>query len=317
MDKKTINYLHDLHFITPEQREHLSRMFSNEVFSLHDELRVLLFAGVLLMIGGAALFALNTINTIGPQLIILLMIVVMSACFVYVMTTRLPYSHAARSGPGFLYDAALVLGCLLIPAVMVYAEYHYALFGEGLEFLPLIAAVILLPLAYRFDSRVVLTVGVVALAASIGLAVAPPALVRKFGVPAIELIAVSVAFGSLLVVVGFATQFGTIKRHFASTYLHLGAHFLFAPALAGIFLRAEKLLFLLLLCFVGGVGTFHAKRTHSFAMMVVVAIYLYVGVSYLVSTVLPERTVQSIYVFVSCSAVVIGLFLFKRTMNEM
>lgn len=317
MDKKTINYLHDLHFITPEQREHLSRMFSSEVFSLHDELRVLLLAGILLIVGGAALFALNTINTIGPQLIILLMIVVMSACFIYVMTTRLPYSHAERSGPGFLYDAALVLGSLLIPVVMGYAEYHYALFGEGLEFLPLIAAVILLPVAYRFDSRIVLTFGVIALAASIGLAVAPPALVRTIGVPAVELIAVSLAFGSLLVVVGFATQFGTIKRHFASTYLHVGAHFLFAPVLAGIFLREEKLVFLLLLCFAGGLGTFYAKRTHSFAMMVVVALYLYVGISYVVSLVLPERTVQSIYVFVSCSAVVIGLFLFKRSINEM
>jgi hypothetical protein len=315
MNIETIQYLHDLHFITREQHERLSRVYSKEVFSLHYELRAAMFVGALLLIAGLGLFAFRNLDTIGHQIIIFTIFAMTSACFVYAGFKAPAYSNDRVAASTIAFDTILVLGCVLFLLLVCYTQFVHLLFGDEWQLAGLIPALVYIPLAYRFDHRGVLVFGIVLLAAAIGLAVAPITLINRGFVPTNDLVSVGFAFGALSIVSGFATNSGNIKRHFASPYIHSGVHFLFLACLAGIVFDQQLLLFLLLLTTLSGCGVFYARRAQSFSVLLVTSLYSYVGVSYVASRIIADTAVQSVYGIVSFIAVLTGLFMFKKSFS--
>jgi hypothetical protein len=161
----------------------------------------------------------------------------------------------------------------------------------------------------------VLSLGIVSLASAIGLLVSPVSLMKRGFIPKSELITVGLAYGALLVVIGVASDYGNIKKHFKSSYIHSGAHFLFIACLAGLVSEEKKLVFLIVLSVLCGFGAFYAKRFHSFSILVIVSVYTYIGVSYLVSRVITDTTVQPIYIGISFLIVVVALLTFRKHLS--
>lgn len=310
MNKESLEYLYQFHFITQEQKERIARVVSNEVFSLHDELRWILWSGAGLFLAGMATFAYSTINTTGQGILIVLLFVLSGTAF-------LSAKHGATTpGSAAASRVSVTIGCILFALAVGFWEYAYAPFGSAWQFVALVCGGVFLAVAYRYDHRGALALGFVGIGLAIGLTVSPLSLMMQGYVVRTELISVGFAYGGLLAVVGSCQQYLNIKKHFTTAFIVGAGHFMFLAALAGLVTDTEKLLFVLIIVVLCYAGTAYARRARSFAALLTSCIYGYLGAAYLVSKAITDPSLQTAYIIVSCAAVMVGLFSFRKTFTE-
>jgi hypothetical protein len=134
------------------------------VFSLHAELRVTLYAGVLLMMSGVAIVLARNLDRIGPLGIVLALALVAAAC-------ALPAVRAVRAGhtPTVAGEYLLLLAVLLGSADLAYAERQFNLLGPLWSWHLLLLAVVHGAIAYALSSPLILAASLTALAGWFGL----------------------------------------------------------------------------------------------------------------------------------------------------
>lgn len=132
-----------------------------EVFSVHPEIRALAWGGAMLVTAAAAILIRNNLERLGPTLIAILIAVAAAAC----------YAWAAwrRKRASVVDDYVLLLAALLLSADLGFLEQQFDVFGAEGQRHFLVLAVAHALVAYLFDSRLVLTLSVSALAAWIGV----------------------------------------------------------------------------------------------------------------------------------------------------
>ncbi|MER3522531.1 MAG: hypothetical protein C4326_00310 [Ignavibacteria bacterium] len=307
-------YLASHHFITPVQRERIARLCSNEVFSLRDELKWTLWAGIMLLIGGIVAYGGHTINTTGQRVLIALLFILAGAAFVSAkpssnaQLTHLPSAQIA--------NAVVTLGGFVLGFALGYWQYAYAPFGSAWEMIGVVVALVCVPIAYWYNLTGALAVGLVGMGIAIAVAVAPLTWIMQGFIPRGDLISVGIAYGGLLVVVGAGLQYFNIYRHFTTTYMHTAAHFMYIAALAGLMTEEEKVLFFLILALLTSAGVWYARKTRAFSVLLTTLVYCYLGIAFVVSSVITEPTLQTIYIILTCAAVMVALFSFRKSFKE-
>ena len=133
-------------------------------FSLHYELRALLYLGITLLATGLDAFVYQHIDSIGHQAIILTIATLVAACFGYAVRHRAPFTWGMAVKTSVGTDYLLLLGCLLFVVLEGYVQYQYQVFGSRYGLATAVPALIFLPLAYWFDHRGMLAMGRTALA---------------------------------------------------------------------------------------------------------------------------------------------------------
>jgi len=134
------------------------------VFSLHGELRVTLYAGVLLVMSGVGIMLARNLERIGPLGIALGIALVAAACAVPAMRAR----RAGRA-PTVAAEYLLLLAVLLGSADLAYAERQFTLLGPLWTWHLLLLAVVHGAIAYAFASPLVLAASLAALAGWFGV----------------------------------------------------------------------------------------------------------------------------------------------------
>jgi len=137
-----------------------------DVFSLHPELRLTLYAGVLLVMAGVGIVLARNLDRIGPLAIVLALLVAAAACAVPAVLSR----RAGRplSVPA---DYLLLLAALLASAALAYAERQFTLLGSLWSWHLLLLAVVHAAVAYAFGSPLVLAAALTSLAGWFGAGV--------------------------------------------------------------------------------------------------------------------------------------------------
>jgi hypothetical protein len=312
MDSNTLNTLQTEGLINEGQHSLLSRIYDRSLFSLHYELKTMLYFGVLLFTSGVGLLVYKNIDTIGHQAIIAALVVLMGICFWYTAAQRPLYSNAEVKSPGTLHEYVLLLGCLLFATIVGYAQYQYAIFGTHWEFSALIPALVFLFVAYAFDHRGVLSLGIAGIASWLGLTVSPVEMLKQDIFSEDRLIITGLAFGAVLCAVALLLDRQGIKKHFTFTSLSLGSHILFISCLAALFTFEADLLFFLLLmaCCAGGI--LYARKEQSFMFLLISCIYGYIGITHVLAGLLREPFSTFLYFIVSCGAIIYFIFNYKR-----
>ncbi len=310
MNKESLEYLYRLHFITREQKERIARVVSNEVFSLHDELRWILWVGAGSLLAGMIAFAYGTINTTGQSILIALLFVLSGTAFLSAQ------HRSTASEPAGASSVYVTIGCILFAVAVGFWEYAYAPFGSAWQLVALVCGGVFLVVAYRYDHRGALGLAFVGIGLAIGLTVSPLSLMMQGYIVRTELISVGFAYGGLLAVIGSFQQYLNIKKHFTSAFMLGAGHFMFVAALAGLVTDSEKLPFVLIILLLCYAGTAYARRARSFAALLTSCIYGYLGAAYLVSKAIADPSLQLAYIIMSCAAVVVGLFSFRKTFTE-
>lgn len=133
-----------------------------DVFSLHAELRFLAWGGVTLIAAGAGVIVTRHLDDIGPLAIGAAIFLASAACYAYAWWKR---SRAAS----LLDDYVLLLGALLLSAGVGLAEHQWHFLGANWQRHFLLLALAHGVAAYLYDSRLVLSLSVAALAAWMGV----------------------------------------------------------------------------------------------------------------------------------------------------
>ena len=286
MPASSDQYLADLQargLLPPEQAAAITADERRRPFSLHYELRALLYLGITLLAGGLGVLVYQNIDTIGHEIIIAAVALLMAACFGYAARHRVAFTWGVAPKTSVGADYLLVLACLLFLVLEGYVQYRYNLFGSRYGLATALPALIFIPLAYRFDHRGVLAMGLSALAAWAGLSAAPLQVFENdFGNASIR--AAALGLGLALVTAGLWSEHQKRKAHFAFTYLLLGCN-LALIALAATMVKAsfddDVLLSLLAAALTVGVCVglyWYARRTLSYWFLVLGAGYGYFAV---------------------------------------
>jgi hypothetical protein len=277
--------------LSSKQLDVLSAIHLKKRFSLHNELRGLIYAGVLLIVLGAGLTVKTYLAQLGHIAIITTLSLCATAALVYCFSRGTSYRHDAVPSPNIGFDYVLLLGCSLYSMDIAYIETQFHLLGDGWDSYLLISAVFFFFLAYRFDNRLVLSFALGTLAAWFGfkLNLFLPNFWDYHRLYAI-------AFGLLALASGLLLQRLNIKRHFLDIYLNFALNFLFIALVSGVFEHGFLSLYFTALGFVDAAVVLYALRERKFLYFVYAVLYGYIAVSHVVTEAL-DSSVSTGWIF--------------------
>ena len=276
--------------LTAKQADALAEFEQQRPVSLHHELRAALYAGILLLTGGLGLLIYEHYEQIGDVAIISGIAGLCAAAFVFAWRNRPPLSPNPVQTRSAFGDYALLTACLLFLSLEGYAQYRFNVFGTRYGLATFLPAVLFLALAYRFDHRGVLGMGLTALASWVGVTVRPLELRLKtnfFDEPT-----VLAAAGLSVVLIGAALvlQKRNIKAHFTEPILVLMGNLLLIALLAGVFnFEGRRWGYAVPLLATSAAFDWLARRKRVFLYQLMGVVYAYIGITYLLFDLLDGR----------------------------
>ena len=277
-----LNELENQGILPAKQRADIAEVEQQRLFSLHWELRAMLYIGILLLSSGLGLLVYDNFDRIGHGALLAAIAVACVGSFVFAWRNRPEWTIDQTKSRSSFGDYALILSCLLFLTLEGYAQYAYNVFGERYGLVTLLPALLFLPLAYRFDHRGVLGMALTALVSWVGVTVRPLELYVKTNF--FNRVTVFSAIGLALVLLGaaFLLDRKRIKPHFTYTYLTLAGNLLMVALLGGLFNFGEIRLWfaagLAVACFVLDA---YARRGGFFVFLLMSVVYGYIGITYL------------------------------------
>ncbi len=195
-----------------------------EVFSLHQELRAAMYAGVALVTGGVGTILARHIDRIGPLAIVLAVALAALVCVVPALRVRRAYQPLPT-----VAEYLLLLAVLLASADLGYAEHQFRLLGPLWSWHLLLLAIFHAWVAYAFRSALVLGASLAALAGWFGVGASFND-VPLFDTPSPEIGARALSCAALMATWRFAdrrrnpaTTFTAVFDHFAMNVAFWGA----------------------------------------------------------------------------------------------
>ncbi len=283
MDLRVFEKLHREDLLSDASFERIKMATTGRLFSVHWELKVLLYLGVSLLSTGLGILIYKNIDTIGHQAILAFIAAVSAGCFYYCYKHKLPFSWNKIPSAGVLSDYLLLLACLTFVSFIAYLQYQYSVFGPHPRIAGFIPLVVLFFCAYYFDHLGVLSLAITNLAAWMGIVVTPLRLLKENDFNSVTIIYTAIALGVLLIAAGELSAPWKRKPHFSFTYLNFGMHVLFIGLLSAMFeFRHTYLLWFLLLGAVAYYCYQMACRQHSFYFILVFTVYSYIALAYIV-----------------------------------
>jgi len=307
--------------ISDESLVKLKAHENSKLFSLHWELKTILYLGILLLSGGLGILVYKNIDTIGHTAILVFIGLLSAGGFLYCFKTKLPFSFTKVAAPNAFFDYVLLLACLCFVTFIGYLQYQYHFFGNRFGLVTFIPMLVLFFSAYYFDHLGILSLAITNLCAWAGIAVTPLRILQDNDFSSNTIIYTGLVMGIGLIVTGMVTRLQQIKPHFAFTYTNFGMHILFVSALAGMFLfSVVYFLWFLLLTGIAFYFYREALRTKSFYFLLVLTLYSYIGLSYVIIRILfftLNTDVGGIYLsFMYFIGTAVGLIFFLIRMNK-
>jgi hypothetical protein len=307
--------LHEEGLISDQSLKRIQNAEKARLFSLHWELRTLLYLGVLVLTGGLGILIYKNIDSIGHQVILAAIALLCAGCFIYCERKKLPFSFNKVNSPNTLFDYILLLGCLLLLTFITYLQVQYNTFGDKYGLVTFIPMVILFFCAYYFDHLGVLAMAVTNLAAWMGIAITPLKIFKANDFADAQIIFAGLLLGVILVLMAHLSTIRKIKPHFCFTYLNFGMNILFVSTLAGMFhFDSFYLLWVVPLAVLVFYFYRRALEMSSFYFILMLTLYAYVGISYIITRLIMHdhyELYMIVMLYYIASAVYMILFLIR------
>src|SRR4051812_4073640 len=104
MDIPLFKQLHSEGLLSDDSLQKAEAVEKARLFSLHWELKTLLYLGVTLLSGGLAIVVYKNIDTIGHQVILAAIALVSLGCFYYCRRKAAPFSYDKVPAPNVFFD---------------------------------------------------------------------------------------------------------------------------------------------------------------------------------------------------------------------
>lgn len=300
--------------LPPEKAPLLLRAARRELVSVHGELRLLLYLGVLLITGGVGVLVQENLDRIGPAAIATGIGLAAAAALFWVARVSPPFSWKEVPSPNLAFDYILLLGVLLAAADLAYIEVQFTPLGPNWSWHLLIVALLAGLAAFRFDSRIVFSLALTTFAAWRGVSVAG---VGKGVFNGSEDVVRwnAIACGAVFVVLGLAFKRMDRKAHFEPVALYLGWLLILGGLASGLGESSWLLYTLALLaCGVGLAAV--SYRFHRFPLFAFGVLAGYVALSRLIFE-LDAFEILGCFWFASTTILLLfGLIMAQRRLKE-
>lgn len=285
---------------------------ASKPFSIHWELRSMLYLGITLLSSGLGVIVYDNIDSLEHNVIIGAISVVCLGCFYFAIRYRKPFTWGENKQSTALDDFALLGGCLSFLTLEGYLQYQYEIFGTSYGLAAFIPAVLFFILAYTFDHRGVLAMAITAFASWIGVNIIPVKMWADFSFDGQRLILNALWLGGALSIIGWLSEKWNFKKHFLFTYFIFGGNMAFVAALAGLFTLKYKLIYFFITAGLSFVFILYARLKHSYMYLLMGIIYGYIALSYGIYRIIPDETFYDyIPIYYMLSAGLIVFFLVK------
>ncbi len=264
-------------------QEKIGAHYQERPFSIFWEVRTLLYLGVVSLSSGIGILIYKNIDTIGHQTLLGLIAVLTAACFGYCAKRAQPFTSGQGAKESSWADYVLLLGVLLFGIFTGYVQAQYAIFGKHYGLALGIPGAFYLFLAYRFDHRGVLQLGLSGLCAAVGVVVTPLSAVDGNLFDHRTPVYAGLAMGALYAAAGMLSEKSDFKKHFGFSYINFAMHLSMIASLTGMMTAdgwEESIFFLLLAAFAAGLWR-HAQRRRSPYFLLCAVLYGYVGFTYM------------------------------------
>ena len=295
---KIYGELFQRNLITDKQYAFLEAIRTKKIISLYYELRVVLYLGIMLFTGGVGYFAWQNMGEIGHLLCMFLIGASIAVGFYFIQKFAKPYSNLEVTINHAYFDYILILVSLLIISLFAYIQVYFGLVELLLSWTSYISAAILLFMAYRYDNKALLSMGIAAVSAAVGISITPVDWTKGAWLPTSDLYVISILFGVFLLVIAQVTFQKGIKKHFCFTYQNFGLLLFYIGSIAAMFDSNSGLLYAILLLVSSGVLTFYTWNKKEFLFFLYSNIAGYIAITYLFFQMVKAMEVGSqIYIY--------------------
>ncbi len=300
--------------LTPAQSGLFGRVAGDELVSVRAELRLLLYGGVLAVMGGVGVLVQQNLDRLGPVAIAAGLWIAAAAALLWALRHAPPFSWGPAPSTHMAFDYILLLGVLLTGAALAYMEVKFTPLGTAWSNHLLVMSLFAAALAVRGDSRVVAGVALGTFAAWMGVSASPLERAFWFSGDAAAAVRLNGAITGLLFVgLGYGLVQSGRKAHFEPVATHLGWLLTLSAILAGVGDQGVARLGL----FVVGAGlaalAFWRGRFPLFGMGLIAA---YIGLSALVVAGVRDAAFGFLWFSATGIAVLVGLLMVQRAMRE-
>lgn len=306
--------------ISSESLHRVKDAESRRLISVHWELNIILYLGVLLLSGGLGIIIYQNIDTIGHQAMLALIAVLCAGSYYYAWLHRKPFSWQKVPSRGPFAEYAVLLGCLLAAIFISYLQAQYDVFGDryGLAFL--FPMILYFFSAYYFDHLGALCLGIIAFGGWLGISIAPFHILRDNDYTSFRMIFSGFLVGITLMTAAYISDRYERKQHFAFTYNNFGLHSCFLSHIAAIHQLGDfGVAWLIPMAIFCGIIYLMARRERSFYFMLIMVLYAYAGLSYvfllLTSRISEGGMLYALYFAVTAFIIARLLIYFNKSMR--
>jgi len=286
--------LEEKKIISSEQSSLIETYEISKPFSVHWELRSILYLGILFFTSGLGVIIYQNIDTIGHQVIIGLIAILTLFCFVYAFRNKNEFTWDEVESSNKLSEYALLLGCTAFLVMEGYLQFQYRVFGSKYGLAVFIPTVLFFFCAYFFDHRGVLSMAITGLASWLGLTIAPLSLLSGNDFTDLRIISTAIFLGVALIAVGWLTMKRDLKAHFSFTYFFLGGNLAAIASLIGLFNEGIKIMFFLSAAALSAFFIYYSRQKHALVFLLMGVIYGYIVVTYTIFNILPDDALSLI-----------------------
>ncbi|RDI56298.1 DUF2157 domain-containing protein [Flavobacterium glaciei] len=264
--------------ITIDQFEQVKAYRNLNLFSLHTELKLFLYASVILFTTGIGILIYQNIDSIGHIAILAFLLLVIVICFYFCFKNSIGFKKQQTQFENPIFDY-LILAAVLLSCIFVgYLQFQYAIFGTHYGLATVIPTAIAFFCAYYFDNKSILSIAITGLAAYIGLSVSPQSLLQNEFNDNNTLSYSAISLGISLVIWTIYSEKNDLKKHFNLVFLTFALHII---SIACINNLSDSYWGIFILLLAGSCYYFYRTSylIKSVSLFVFTLIYAYIGLN--------------------------------------
>ena len=313
-----VEHLHRGRLLPDQTAARLSRIARGDLVSAHTELRVALYAGVLLLTSGVGLLLKDNLARLGPLTIASAVGLAAAACFAWVARHAPRFAWGETPVDHLAFDYLLLLGVLLGSADLAYVEARFTPLGSNWPWHLLIVALVMAPIAARCDSRVVFSLSLSTFAAWRGVSTSlVETSLWRFAHVTGALRANAIGCGVLFLLLGFLMKQGERKAHFEPVATYMGWIAVLAALVSGIgTTTSEELLFTFATVATGVGVAVYAACSRRFGLLAIGLMATYIAICALFHRAQPQDALAALWYTVTSLALLAGLFVAHHRLKE-
>jgi hypothetical protein len=269
-----------------EKARLLLRIAQGELLSVHAEIRLFFYLGVLVTSTGVGLLIKQNYDQIGPLAVALAVGLGAAACLGWAIRQAPAFFWGEVPSPSMVYEYLLLLGLLLGVADLAFIEVQFTPLGANWPWHLFITSILMACMAIRFDSRTIFSLALSTFAAWRGLSVS--FIERPIWRAHDESVRVNaICCGLLFLFLGHFLQRSHRKPHFEPVAVYLGWLLVLGALVSGGPQHGAKgIAYILLLIGTGGYLACHFFRKQRFSLFVPGVLAVFSG---LIEAVLKSR----------------------------